>query len=116
MRGNAPRVRWHAPGRWGGIGGVVEGVAVSWSVASQTYIIRQLDDYRFEGSLRDDLRRVAASGRALHEPSVPCADCNSIPYTRSDSDASGQTEENLAGRRPVTFAAPAVWQLEQNEP
>ena len=28
VRGNAPRVRWHAPGRWGGIGGVVEGVAV----------------------------------------------------------------------------------------
>jgi hypothetical protein len=82
----------------------------------QRRIIRQLDHYRFEGSLRDDLRFVAASGRVLHEPSVPCADYNSIPYTRSDTNASGQTEEDLAGWRPVTFAAPTGWQLEQNEP
>ena len=82
----------------------------------QKRIIRQLDHYRFKGSLRDDLRRVAASGRVLHEPRVPCADRNSIPYTRSDSNASGQTEEDLARWHAVTFAVPACWQLEQNEP
>ena len=64
----------------------------------------------------DDLRRVAASGRVLHEPSVPRADSYGIAYTRSNTNASGQTEEDLAGWRPVTLAAPTGWQLEQNEP
>jgi hypothetical protein len=59
---------------------------------------------------------VAASGRVLHEPSVPYADSYGIAYTRSDPNASGQTEEDLAGGRPVTLAAPTGWQLEQNEP
>src|ERR1700722_7964065 len=60
--------------RWGGIAGVVEAWPRGWSAAHQRRINRQLDHHRFKGSLRDDLRRVAASGRVLHEPRVPCAD------------------------------------------
>jgi hypothetical protein len=86
------------------------------SRAHQRRIIRQMDHYRFEGPWRDDLRRVAASGRVLHEPSVPRADSYGVAYTRSHTNASGQTEEDLAGWRPVTLAAPTGWQLEQNEP
>ena len=85
------------------------------SGAAQRRIIGQLDHYRFEWSLRDDLRCVAASGRVLHEPCVPCADRHRIAYARSDSHAPGQTKEDLTGRRPVTLAAPTGWQLEYNE-
>jgi hypothetical protein len=81
----------------------------------QRRICRQLDDYRFEGALRDDLRLVAASGRVLHKPGVPWAKSGGIACAGSDSNASGQTEEDLAGRCLVTFAAPAGWQLKQNE-
>ena len=85
------------------------------SGAAQRCIIRQLDHYRFKWALRDDLRRVTASGRVLHEPSIPCTDNGGIAYARSNSHAPGQTEEDLTGRRPVTLAAPTGWQLEQNE-
>ena len=85
------------------------------SGAAQRCIIRQLDHYSFKWVLRDDLRCVAASGRVLHEPSIPDADRHRIAYTRSDSNAPGQTEEDLTVRRPVTLAAPTGWQLEHNE-
>src|SRR5271166_1427471 len=51
--------------------------------------LRALDDYCFEGPLRDDFRFVAASGRVLHEPGVPWVESGGIACAGSDSNASG---------------------------
>jgi hypothetical protein len=50
---------------------------------------------------------VSSMSQAVESGGIACAG--------SDPNASGQTEEDLAGRRPVTFAAPADRQLKQNE-
>jgi hypothetical protein len=58
---------------------------------------------------------VAASGRVLHEPGVPGVESGGTACAWSHSNATGQTEEDLGGRRPVAFTAPTDRQLKQNE-